>query len=95
MNTLGTVRLARECAARGIRRFVFISTVKVLGEECDKPFQADDSAVPSDAYAISKWEAEQSLRQISAETGMEVVILRPPLVYGPGVGVISCGYCRW
>lgn len=86
VNTLGTVRLARECAARGIRRFVFISTVKVLGEECDKPFQVDDSAVPSDAYAISKWEAEQSLRQISAETGMEVVILRPPLVYGPGVG---------
>ncbi len=85
VNTLGTARLARECAARGVRRFIFVSTVKVLGERCDEPFRADDPAVPSDAYAISKWEAEQSLRQISAETGMEIVILRPPLVYGPGV----------
>lgn len=85
VNTLGTVRLARECAARGVRRFVFVSTVKVLGEGCDEPLRADDFAVPGDAYAISKWEAEQSLWQISAETGMEVAILRPPLVYGPGV----------
>lgn len=86
VNTLGTVRLARECAAKGVRRFVFVSTIKVLGEGRDEPFRADDSAVPGDAYAISKWEAEQYLWQISVETGMEVVILRPPLVYGPGVG---------
>ncbi|WP_292979084.1 UDP-glucose 4-epimerase family protein [Nitrosomonas sp.] len=85
VNTLGTIHLARECAAKGVRRFVFVSTVKVLGEGQDEPYQTDDLAVPDDAYAISKWEAEQSLWQISAETGMEVVILRPPLVYGPGV----------
>jgi len=85
VNTLGTIHLARECAAKGVRRFVFVSTVKVLGEGRDEPYQVDDLAVPDDAYAISKWEAEQSLWQISAETGMEIVILRPPLVYGPGV----------
>jgi len=85
VNTLGTIHLARECAAKGVSRFVFVSTVKVLGEGQDEPYQVDDLAVPDDAYAISKWEAEQSLWQISAETGMEVVILRPPLVYGPGV----------
>lgn len=86
VNTSGTIRLARECAATGVRRFVFISTVKVLGEGCDKSLRFDDPVVPVDAYAVSKWAAEQSLWQISAETGMEVVILRPPLVYGPGVG---------
>ncbi|WP_300284463.1 NAD-dependent epimerase/dehydratase family protein [Nitrosomonas sp.] len=85
VNTLGTIHLARECAAKGVSRFVFVSTVKVLGEGQDEPYQVDDLAVPDDAYAISKWEAEQSLWQISAETRMEVVILRPPLVYGPGV----------
>lgn len=85
INTLGTANLARQCAEKGIKRFVFISTVKVLGEGCNQLYRADDPAEPTDAYAISKWEAEQSLKQIAAETGMEVVILRPPLVYGPGV----------
>ena len=85
VNTLGTANLARQCASNGVRRFVFVSTAKVLGEGKEGVYQATDSAAPEDAYAISKWEAEQVLWQISRETGMEVVIIRPPLVYGPGV----------
>jgi nucleoside-diphosphate-sugar epimerase len=85
INTLGTANLARQCADKGVKRFVFVSTVKVLGEGRDQPYRSDDLAMPSDAYAISKWEAEQTLKQIAVETGMEVVILRPPLVYGPRV----------
>lgn len=84
-NALGTRNLANQCAHYGVKRFVFVSTVKVLGEGKDEPYRGNDLAVPSDAYAISKWEAEQMLWQIAAETGMEVVVLRPPLVYGPGV----------
>lgn len=85
VNSLGTANLARQCAQHGVKRFVFVSTAKVLGEGQDQPYGADDPAVPADAYAISKWEAEQALWQIAHETGMQVVILRPPLVYGPGV----------
>ena len=85
VNTFGTANLARQCATKGVKRFVFVSTVKVLGEGRDEPYRSNDPALPGDAYAISKWEAEQSLRQIAIETGMEVVILRPPLVYGQGV----------
>lgn len=85
VNKLGTANLARQCAQHGIKRFIFVSTVKVLGEGKSEPYQDTDLAVPVDAYSISKWEAEQTLWQIAAETSMEVVILRPPLVYGPGV----------
>lgn len=85
VNTLGTANLARQCASHGVRRFVYVSTVKVLGEGKGERYQASDLANPEDAYALSKWEAEQALWQISKETGMEVVIIRPPLVYGPGV----------
>jgi nucleoside-diphosphate-sugar epimerase len=85
VNTWGTVNLARQCALHGVTRFVFVSTVKVLGEGKSEPYRDTDLAVPADAYAISKWEAEQALWQVAAETGMEVVVLRPPLVYGPGV----------
>lgn len=85
VNTAGTANLARQCAHHGVKRFVFVSTVKVLGEGKDEPYRDGDLAVPADAYAISKWEAEQALWQIAAESGMEVVVLRPPLVYGPGV----------
>lgn len=85
VNNLGTTNLARQCAQHGVKRFIFVSTVKVLGEGKNEPYRDTDLAVPADAYAISKWEAEQALRQIDAETGMEVVLLRPPLVYGPGV----------
>ncbi|HCY64050.1 MAG TPA: NAD-dependent dehydratase [Oxalobacteraceae bacterium] len=86
VNTLGTLKLAQQCAASGVKRFVFVSTVKVHGEGRAAPYQSSDSPVPEGAYAISKWEAEQGLQEIAAQTGMEVVILRPPLVYGPGVG---------
>ncbi len=84
-NTLATANLARQCASYGVRRFVFVSTVKVLGEGKAEQYQVADPASPEDAYATSKWNAEQALWQISKETGMEVVIIRPPLVYGPGV----------
>jgi UDP-glucose 4-epimerase len=70
-----------------VKRFVFISSVKVNGEATlpGLPFTAADVPAPLDPYGVSKMEAEQALRQIAAETGMEVVIIRPPLVYGPGV----------
>lgn len=85
VNTAGTANLARQCAQHGVKRFVFVSTVKVLGEGKEEPYRDGDLAVPADAYAISKWEAEQALWQIAAESGMEVIVLRPPLVYAPGV----------
>jgi nucleoside-diphosphate-sugar epimerase len=86
-NVLATERLALQAAAAGVKRFVFLSSVKVNGEftEPGHPFTADDQPAPVDAYGVSKHEAEQSLRRIAAETGMEIVIIRPPLVYGPGV----------
>lgn len=84
-NTDATLNLARQAALAGVKRFVFISSIKVNGEGRDTPYLETDLAAPEDAYAISKWEAEQGLWQIAQETGLEVVILRPPLVYGPGV----------
>lgn len=85
-NTEGTRALAVEAAEAGVRRFVFLSTVKVLGETSGEgAFQDDTLPAPRDPYAISKLEAEQALAEVAAATGMEVVILRPPLVYGPGV----------
>ncbi|NQW93657.1 MAG: NAD-dependent epimerase/dehydratase family protein, partial [Polaromonas sp.] len=87
VNVDGTLNLARQAAAAGVKRFVFVSSVKVNGESThpDVPFSADDIPSPLDAYGVSKMEAEQGLRGIALETGMEVVIIRPPLVYGPGV----------
>jgi UDP-glucose 4-epimerase len=84
-NTDATLSLARQAAAAGVKRFVFISTIKVNGEGGDAAYREIDAPAPADAYAISKWEAEQGLWRIARETGLEVVILRPPLVYGPGV----------
>ena len=87
VNVDGTLNLARQAGAAGVRRFVFISSVKVNGEST-KPghsFTETASPNPQDAYGLSKHEAEQGLRQIATDTGMEVVIIRPPLVYGPGV----------
>jgi nucleoside-diphosphate-sugar epimerase len=85
-NTDGTVHLARAAVQAGVRRFVFVSTIKVNGETTsEKAFDEHDTPAPSDAYALSKWEAEQGLWEIAHETGLEVVIVRPPLVYGPGV----------
>ena len=87
VNTAGTLNLARQASAAGVRRFIFVSSIKVSGESTltDQPFQHSDQPKPEDAYGISKYEAEQGLRKIAAETGMEVVIIRPTLVYGPGV----------
>ena len=87
VNVAGTLNLARQAADAGVKRFVFISSVKVNGEisQPGRPFTEADSPNPQDAYGQSKHEAEQGLRQFAADTGMEVVIIRPPLVYGPGV----------
>ncbi len=86
VNVEGTQRLAEQAAAAGVRRFVYMSTLKVNGERTqDRPFSEGDAPHPEDAYGISKWEAEQALSRISRETGLEVVVLRPPLVYGPWV----------
>lgn len=84
-NTEATLNLARQASQAGVKRFVFISTIKVNGEGRDTAYRETDVPAPEDAYAISKWEAEQGLQRIVRETGLEVVILRPPLVYGPGV----------
>ncbi len=86
VNAAGSERLARAAARAGVRRFVFLSTVKVLGEARDAPYTAEDEPAPSDPYGVSKWEAEQALWRVSRDTGLEVTVLRPPLVYGPGVG---------
>lgn len=85
VNVAGTLNLARQAAAAGVRRFVFLSSIKVNGEGGAVPYRETDAAAPQDPYAISKREAEQGLREIAAQSGMEVVILRPPLVYGAGV----------
>ena len=86
-NVQGTATLARQAAAAGVRRFVFLSSIKVNGESTaiGQSFNANDAPNPEDPYGISKREAEQILRQIAIDTGMEVVIIRPPLVYGPRV----------
>lgn len=97
VNVLGTLALARQAAQAGVRRFVFISSIKVNGELTapGRPFQADDVPAPEDAYGISKWEAEQGLLSLARETGMEVVIIRPPLVYGPSVKGNFASLIRW
>ena len=97
VNVEGTANLARQAAAAGVRRFVYLSSIKVNGEftEVGLPFTADDVPTPEDPYGMSKYEAEKSLRQIAADTGMEVVIIRPPLVYGPGVKANFESMMRW
>jgi UDP-glucose 4-epimerase len=87
VNTYGTLNLAKQAAQAGVKRFIFISSIKVNGESSsiDKPFTAEDVHHPQDPYGISKSEAETQLLALGQETGMEIVIIRPPLVYGPGV----------
>jgi nucleoside-diphosphate-sugar epimerase len=87
LNCAATEHLARAAAAAGAKRFVFMSTIKVNGEATlpGRPFRASDTPAPQDRYARSKWCAEQALAGVAAETGLEIVVLRPPLVYGPGV----------
>lgn len=86
VNVLGTLRLARQAAAAGIRRFIFLSSIKVNGENTPfgRPFTETSTLAPQNAYGLSKVEAEKGLIDISSETGMEVVIVRSPLVIGPG-----------
>lgn len=87
VNVEGTLTLARQAAEAGVKRFIFISSIKVNGEQTPlgKPFTAEDAPAPEDAYGVSKFEAEQGLWQVSKETGLQLVIIRPPLVYGSGV----------
>ena len=86
VNVGGTVALACAAAKWGVRRMVFVSTVKVNGESTSgRPFTEEDPPDPQDPYAVSKWEAEEALRAVAAKTGLEIAIVRPPLVYGPGV----------
>ena len=80
-----TERLAGAAAEQGVRRFVYLSSIKVNGEETRVPFTESDPPNPQDPYGISKWEAEQALAVVAAKTGLETVVLRPPLAYGPGV----------
>ncbi|WP_038059637.1 NAD-dependent epimerase/dehydratase family protein [Thioalkalivibrio sp. ALJT] len=82
-NVEGTLALARQAAHAGVTRLVFVSSIGVSGRSSERPLRFDDEPAPEDDYAVSKWEAEQALVDVSKETGMEVVIVRPPLVYGP------------
>lgn len=87
INVGGTVNLARQAAAAGVRRFIFLSSVKVNGEQTllGQPFTESDAPMPQNPYAVSKAEAEYALMELARETSMEVVIIRPTLVYGVGV----------
>ena len=86
INTKLTRELALKSISSGVRRFIFISTIKVNGEETfTKPFTADDSAQPQGDYAVSKFNAENALLEISKTSNLEVVIIRPPLIYGKGM----------
>ncbi len=87
VNTEGTLNLARQAAEAGVTRFIFISSVKVNGEQtkAGMAFTEEDVSGSDDPYAISKHEAETDLRRLASETRMEIVIIRPPLVHGPGV----------
>lgn len=97
VNVEGTLNLARQAAAANVKRFVFISSIKVNGEVTAEGvcYKADDIPAPLDQYGVSKMEAEHGLRAIAAETGMEVVIIRPVLVYGPGVKANFLDMMRW
>lgn len=97
VNVQGTLNLARQAAEAGVKLFVFVSSIKVNGEVTlpGCPFTADDKPAPLDPYGVSKHEAEQGLRVLSAQTGMSVVIIRPPLVYGPGVKANFASMMRW
>jgi nucleoside-diphosphate-sugar epimerase len=86
VNLAGSATLARQAAQAGVKRLIYLSSIKVNGERTyGEPFRADDPPRPEDPYGISKWEAERALQQIAQETGLELVILRPVLVYGRGV----------
>lgn len=95
VNVDGTLRLARQAADSGVRRFLFVSSVGVNGNVSQRPFTERDVPAPQEPYAVSKYEAEQGLWDLAAETGMEVVVIRPPLVYGPGAPGNFGNLLRW
>ena len=96
VNVDGTLNLARQAESKGVHRFIFLSSIKVNGEFSEGGvFTADDVPRPMDSYAVSKMEAEIGLREIARKGGMEVVIIRPPLVYGPGVKANFLTMMRW
>jgi nucleoside-diphosphate-sugar epimerase len=97
VNVDGTWNLARQASDSGVQRFIFISSIKVNGEETPlgQPYRADDRPAPVDLYGISKLEAEEALRQLADQTGMEVVVIRPPLVYGPSVKANFYRMMKW
>lgn len=97
VNVQGTLNLARQAAEAGVQRFVYLSSVKVNGEstQMGHPFRENDTPAPQDPYALSKHEAEEGLHRLAEETGLEVVIIRPPLVYGPGVKANFESMIRW
>jgi UDP-glucose 4-epimerase len=97
INTWATENLARQAARAGVRRFVYLSSIKVNGEQtrAGQPFTEKDVPQPLDPYGVSKHEAEKALRDVARETGMQVVIVRPPLVYGPGVKANFRQMMRW
>lgn len=97
VNVAGTLNLARQAAAAGVRQFVFLSSVKVNGEATPpgQPFTESSTPQPQDAYGVSKLEAENALLQLGRETGMAITIIRPPLVYGPGVKANFLSMLRW
>ncbi|UMY62935.1 SDR family oxidoreductase [Pseudomonas sp. LS.1a] len=97
INVDGTLTFARAASAAGARRFIFVSSIKVNGEQTrpGQAYRADDTPYPVDPYGISKHEAEQGLVALGAQTGMEIVIIRPVLVYGPGVKANFLSMMRW
>lgn len=97
VNTDATLQLAKQAAESGVKRFIFLSSIKVNGEMTNsgEPFKPDDRFVPDDPYGLSKYEAEQGLLTLVKETDMEVVIIRPPLVYGPGVRANFASMMSW
>lgn len=97
VNVTAALNLARQAAETGVQRFIYLSSVKVNGEQTlpGQPFTEEDVSVPFDPYGLSKYEAEEGLRTLARQTGMEVVIIRPPLVYGPGVKANFLHMVRW
>jgi len=97
VNVEGTLNLARQAVEAGVQRFIFISSIKVNGEGTllGHPYTAEDQPAPVDPYGISKREAEDALRQLAKDTGIEVVIIRPPLIYGPGVKANFQSMIHW
>jgi len=97
VNVEGTRRLAEQCVVAGVERFVFASSAKVHGESTEgrAPFRESDPPAPRDAYGLSKLEAEEALAGIAQSTGLQVAVLRPPLVYGPNVGGNFLRLIRW